>query len=54
MGAKSRGNFAVEVCMKFKCIHRDIRCQECRQSREYDDGQTTTEVSEMQETVSRV
>jgi len=29
MSEKSRGNWQVSVCLKFDCVNRDKKCEDC-------------------------
>lgn len=35
MGTKSRGNWNINLCMKFDCINRDKKCKNCISLKEY-------------------
>jgi hypothetical protein len=36
MGAKSRGNFKIPLCMKFDCKNRPTLCKECLRDSNYE------------------
>ena len=35
MSEKSRGNWQVSVCLKFDCVNRDKKCEDCIGFSEY-------------------
>lgn len=35
MGIKSRGNFKIELCIKFDCQNKSIKCKECIRFNKY-------------------
>ena len=35
MGIKSKGNYKIDLCIKFECLNRDIKCKECIKFNEY-------------------
>ena len=38
MGAKSKGNYLIPECIRFKCKNRGKRCDKCIRYSEYEDS----------------